>query len=724
MFNLFDKCKNTILNMYAGNNWNESSGLSAEELKIGCDRIFSCLTDFGVSRTRSELMAYILENAMLEVCPDDFFADKINHNGILGTYLWKSLVPAITKPVNESVTDAMPLISCVAIEASTDFGHIAPDWSFLIEYGITGVIDRLEKYRNEKISKGEDVSYYDDCLRVYRAIIVYMKRLAKLCREYDSVKMHFVADNLEALTLHAPETLAQAMQLTIVIYTLQTFLENANVRSLGGLDRLYLKFYRNDKENGRFTEEQLRELIRYFFIKLSGMKVAANTPFYICGRNPDGTDATNELTYVLLEEYAKLGVYDPKIHVLYHFNVPRRLTNMILELIHNGTNSFVFLNADLAERALCKIGIDKEDAKKVIVYGCYETASEGEEVPSTCAGRINMPKILELFLNYGASFDNTAELSKKPSGVYSDFNDFFNAFKEFLCYCVRVCMDTISGYEVNYRNAFSAPILSATFKSSVQKGLDVFYGGAKYNNTSIVCSCLATVADSLAIVKRMVYDKKERTYDELLRILKSNWEGEEKLRLRCASDPCKFANNNSEVDYIAADICDCLAKQINGYPNSRGGIFRFGMFSIDYRFRFGRVTGALPDGRFAGEPMSKNFSATVGNDRSGVTAFLNSVLKVKGEDIPDGCVADVVLHSSATRGDEGLTAMHSLLDSFISRGGFAIQFNVTNSELLRKAQTEPDKYKNLQIRVCGWNSRFISLSKAEQDEFIAQSENV
>ena len=224
--------------------------------------------------------------------------------------------------------------------------------------------------------------------------------------------------------------------------------------------------------------------------------------------------------------------------------------------------------------------------------------------------------------------------------------------------------------------------------------------------------------------KSIVYDKKEISLDELLRILKKKWEGEEKLRLRCASNSCKFANDNSEVDFIAAEICDCLSKQINGYPNSRGGIFRFGMFSIDWRFRFGRVTGALPDGRFSGEPMSKNFSATVGNDRNGVTAFINSVLKVKGEDIPDGCVTDVVLHSSATRGEEGLIAMRSLLDSFMSRGGFAIQFNVMDSTLLRKAQTEPDKHKNLQIRVCGWNSRFISLSKAEQDEFIAQSENI
>ena len=716
MWNSLEISMKEIIKEYSDNNYDTDSGTGCDEATIECEKLFSQEASFGAAK--SKVMAYILENCPVEVCSADIFADKLQNYNILQQRVSKD-ISSTKSSVMENITDSKTLFQAGAIEPLTDFGHIAPDWGFVIENGIPGIIERLEKYKESSINK----DFYDNSLRVYRAIITFMLRLADTALKNGSKKGKFIAENLTALTKHAPKTLPQAMQLTFIIYAVQTKLEGATVRSLGGLDRLYSNFYYSDLESGRYTDSQLREIIRYFYFRISAMKVVANMPFYICGTAENGSDATNGFTYILLEEYAKLDIYDPKIHVMYHQNIDKSLLKKITELIKNGKNSFVFVNTDIASAALRNIGISEEDSRKVIVYGCYETASEGKELPSTCAGLINMPKILDMFIHCGTDIINDISTKKKPSCDYKSFEEFHNGFLEYLKYCITVCMDTISGYEKHYFNIFTAPVLSATFGSCVEKGTDIFSGGAKYNNTSIVCACLASVADSLAAVKKLVYETKTVSLDKLREILSSNWEDAPELYKMSKHNCPKFANNDDNVDSIASELCSYLSeKVINGYKNGRGGIFRFGSFSIDWRFRFGKGTAALPNGHKLGDPLSKNMSADVGCDKNGVTAFLNSVLKIDSTKIPDGCVADVMLHSSCTSGDEGTAAILGLITSFMQRGGFAIQFNVISEEILRKAQQTPDKYKNLQVRVCGWNARFINLTKKEQDEFILQSE--
>ena len=666
-------------------------------------------------------MSFIIENCMVEVFPDEFFADKFTHYDITIRKFRRGVAPNIFRKVNDETTDTNVLSEALAIEPSADFGHLAPDWKFVMENGIPGIIARLEKYRAESLDNPEKTEFYDNSLCVYKSIIKLLLKFAESAGRIGTPKMQFVAENLTSLSENAPKTLAEAMQLTLIIYSLQTKLELSTVRSLGGLDRLYGRFYTEDIASGRFTEAQLRELIRDFFYKISLMKVAANMHFYICGRNSDGTDATSDFTRVLLEEYAKLDIYDPKIHVLYHKDVRPDITRFIIELIKKGKSSFVFINNDLASKALEGIGISPEDAKKVIVYGCYETASEGEEIPSTCGGRINLPKILDMFIHGGRDILKDIRTEFEPRTEYKTFDEFYTSFKDYLRHCVTVCMNTISAYEPYYKDFFTAPILSATFKSSVEKGTDIFSGGAKYNNTSIVCACQASLADSLLAVKKLVFEDKLVTMDELRAVLVSDWKENPALRERCLAYP-KFANNQDEADAIFSDMSDFLADIINGHKNGRGGVYRYGNFSIDWRFRFGKATAALPDGHRSGEPLSKNFCATVGMDKNGVTSFINSVLKTNSEKIPDGCVTDVVLHSSSAAGEEGTNAILGLLTSFMNGKGFAIQFNILSSEILKLAQKTPEKYKNLQIRVCGWNANFVNLSETEQNEFITQAE--
>ena len=322
---------------------------------------------------------------------------------------------------------------------------------------------------------------------------------------------------------------------------------------------------------------------------------------------------------------------------------------------------------------------------------------------------INLAKSVEMVLKSERDFDG--------------FEEFYRAVVKQLLDYTELCMDAISAYEPHYSDICPSLIMSPTYKNSRESGVDVYAGGAKYNNTSVVGAGLATLVDSLIAVKQMVFEEKQITLDELREILASDWQKNQKLRLLIKKKCAKFGNN-SEEDSIAVDIYNRFADLINGRKNGRGGVFRCGMFSVDWRFWMGETTSATPDGRMAGEPLSKNLAASIGQDKKGVTAFLQSVLKLDSSKCPDGYVADAVLHCSAVKDAEGMKAFKGLLTAFMKKGGFSVHFNILNPETLVNAQREPEKYQNLQIRLCGWNVRFVDLDKGQQDEFIKQSANV
>ncbi len=719
MWNTFESARAALALQYKEHRWDEESGLSPQQLREQLAGRFSPGTH-SAETAKSGILAFLLRNAQVEIHPDEFFADKLNHDDITAE-LMQPWLQAVLPQMEAIAAPSRDLLRSTAVFAETDFGHLAPDWNFVIRAGLPGILARLEETRRSFAADAQQQAFFENGIAVYHALQCCLCRMADAALRLGTQKGAFVAGNLRHLAHNAPATLAQAMQLTLFFYRIETFMEGGIVRSLGGLDRLYNDFYQADLDSGRFTEAQLRELTDDFLYKICAMGVTANLPFYICGRLPNGSDATNRYTFVLLEEYRKLDIHDPKLHVMYHKNISPAVVRYILETIREGKSSFVFINTEKAAQALEAIGIAPEDAARVIVYGCYETSAEGQELPATCGGKLNLAKAVELAL-----FDGEDPVLKTQTGLHTgtehaDFESFYDAVKQQLAFMAQTCIRIISAYEPFYPDCFPAPMLSATFGSCVRKGLDIFAGGAVYNNTSIVCTGMATLADSLAAVKKLVFEERAITLQQLREVLAADWQGAEALRLRCLNDCPKFGCNDNAADAFAADITRHLSGLINGRPNGRGGVFRLGMFSVDWRFYMGEATGATPDGRRARQPISKNLCASLGQDKRGVTALLHSILQLDAALLPDGCVADVVLHASAAKGEDGLAALNGLLLAFMLRGGFAVHFNILDPETLRRAQREPDKYRNLQVRLCGWNVYFVDLSKREQDEFILQS---
>ena len=653
---------------------------------------------------------YYFEHVRLFINPNDIFADLADV-----TFPPVKLRDEEYKKYKTCSPEAARMQKEGAFFADCDFGHTMPDWGTVFEHGIPGIIKRAEECLRAASLPSEQREFYLSVKYAYEGILIFTERLRDKASEVLSDNAQFAARNLESLTKRRPETLAEAMQLYFLYYTAQSWVEGENVRSLGALDDILFPYYRHDMESGLYSKADIRQLIEYFFYKWNSMKVIANIPFYI------GTN-TNEFTYLILEEYRKLNVPDLKIHIKCTANTPIRLYKMVMDSIRNGNNSFVFINDELATKALEGIGIEREDAKNHTIIGCYEPAAAGKEIPCTLNGGINMPMAVEVVLNRGKKFHCENRIGIDFGEEFADFESFYAAVKKQLKEWTKVSMAEINAIERQYPNIIHSPILSATFQSCMERGRDAYAGGAKYNNSSICAFGIATTVDELMAIKKAVFEQKIISMEELKHTLKNNWKNAETLRKTMRDKYPKYGNNDPEADCLTKDLLLHMAECINHKPNGRGGVYRMGLFSIDWIIPYGKQLGASADGRFAGEPVSKNLCASVGMDKKGITGMINSVTKFDYSLVPNGSVLDLSLHPSVVSGDEGIHIMIHLLETYLSKGGFATHINVVSPETLKEAQKDPDKYRNLQVRLCGWNVYFTDLDVEMQNNLIRSME--
>ena len=710
------------------------TGLSYDEL------MRKCLAVYADEKTplplrKAEAMRVILEEGQLALYEEDVFADRLNcafssavpsktveeddraRQSILVTLREERLAALREKGMRAVLTENGPALSELLFTGDVDFGHTCPDWSAVLTLGVPGLLRRVRGFR-----EGDPENLlYRSAETVLLAFLSLIKRFEILARAKGREDL---ASCLASLRAGAPGTLYEAMELSFLYYLVQHTVEGENLRSLGNPDGLLFPFYARDLAEGILTEEDAANLVDRYLAKWSSMKIQANIPLYLAGSDREGHDKSNALTRLFLREYEKLGLYDPKIHIRVTGDTPSDLAGTVLRMIRAGKNSFVFMNDRAVEKALVSLGESPEDARDYVIIGCYEPASAGREVPCTCNGRINLAKVLEITLTGGFSLLSGRQLLPAAPFDENSFDSLFEAYLKTLAMTAEKAADQISAYERFYPELNPAPLLSSTYADCLEKGKDVYSGGAKYNNSSISAFGLADAVDSLCQIRRIVYEEKSLTLPALLALLKNDWQGAEVFRLQSRKDPAKYGNDLPPADALSRRIVETLAYAVNGRPNGRGGVFRLGGFSIDWRFAFGKMTGAGADGRHAGEPLAKNLCAATGQDRAGVTSLILSATAFDHALIPDGTVLDLSLHASVFSGPEGISDVWRLVRTYFDRGGMAIQINVLDEATLRKAKAEPQKYRNLQIRVCGWNARFVDLPEEEQDDFIARARHV
>ena len=714
----FEKDREILENEFDDIEWIEETGISEMDLLKEYDMIMN--SNKPKSIKKALLFEMISSRSKIAVDKKDIFQDKLFSGDLIKKQRnewFNDVVTNHLKEQHKEMVDGWNKYG--SLNAQEDFGHTSPNTKLLVKVGFTGLLSRLETASENADLSEEQKIFYQACRISISSIMTLAKRLSEAVRPYNmknSVALKNIAER-------EPQSIYEVMQLLVLYFFMHEYVYGTRVRTLGRLDVLLYPFYKSDIESGRYTKQEIKNMLKYFLMKFWSAKVPFDLPFCLGGIDAEDNEVTNEISYLIVETYNELNIYSPKIHIRVSDKTPKAFIMNILSYIRGGNSSFVFVNDDVGIKSLEKVGIEPIDAKNYVPIGCYEPAVWGVEIGCTGNGGVNLAKSVELVICNGRD-NETGEIIGVETGEITSYNEFFEAVKKQIKYLTDKALSYISTIETYYKEINPDSILSAMYDHSIETGKDVYEGGAKYNNSSLYFYCLASLVDSIAAVKKLVFDDKEITFSELCSILKNNWSGYEKLRFKAKNTCPKYGNNDTFTDSIMIEISNFVSDISNNRKNGRGGVFKAALISIDYYVNAGEKTMATPDGRLKGEILSKNLCASVGMDVNGITSLINSVTKIDLSKFPTGSVLDVVLHPSAVLGDDGLFAFYIILKTYFKKGGFAMHCNVFNAETLKKAQENPDNYKNLQVRVCGWNAYFVNLSKAEQNAFIKQAEGV
>ncbi len=731
----FDIVRDHLEKQYESPLYETDTGLSPTELAQAAESYLTGHPDQSHVLQKANLYRLILEKGRIGVDPQDFFADKLQHAGILNNLQnrWNNEVKQQHLPDEEAwMADAS---RTGYLEGVLDLGHTSPGWTTMLSLGLNGLMEQARQCRADlgPAITPEQADFYDAVEIVYTATIQLAGRYAALARQLagenpeHAARLLMVADAMDNVPANPPRNFHEALQFSYLMHQLIE-MEGERVRSMGGFDRLFFPYYQADIASGRLDREQAKELIQFFWIKFfahtRGVENGKN--FYFGGCLRDGSDAVNELSTLALEAYDDLDTTDPKLSVRIGRNTPDSFVAQVARIIRQGKTGFVLVNDDIAIPALLRDGKTLEEARDYLLIGCYEPTIEGLEIDCNMSLKINLSKTVELAMNNGVDPVSGIRLGPETGDVRAmeSYDRFYQAVLRQIDAQVDRATTFICRFEPYWPYINPSPVLAGTFTDCLRKGRDIGQAGPKYNHTGSMGAGLANVADSLVAVKRLVFDEKRCTMAELADAVRANFEGYEDLHRYIVYRLPKWGNDDPEVDGIARQVADHYAAHVNAIPNTRGGRFRTSMFTLDYRYRFSKHMGATPDGRLAGTYLAGGVGAMTARDVKGITAQINSVTKLDFLSIPNGSVLDIYLHPSAIQGDDGLAAFVAMIRTYFAKGGFGIQFNVFDTQTLRDAIQNPEQYATLQVRVCGWNVYFTSMSPYEQEQYIEANKHL
>jgi formate C-acetyltransferase len=537
---------------------------------------------------------------------------------------------------------------------------------------------------------------------------------------------------------HKPRTLHEALQYYWFIHLgVITELNPWDSYNPGRLDQHLLPFYQRDIEEGRLTKENAKELLQAFWIKFNNqpappkMGVTAlesNTYTDFClinlgGLTPDGEDAVNEMSYLLLDVIEEMRLLQPSSMIQVSQKNPDAFVKRALKIIKSGFGQPSVFNTDAIIQELLRQGKDIVDARKGGASGCVETGAFGVE-SYTLTGYFNLAKLVELTLHNGFDPRTQKQLGPRTGDPlsFSCFDDFLTAYNAQLNHFIDVKIEGNNRIEKINAQYMPVPFMSLFTDDCIQNGKDYNAGGARYNTSYIQGVGTGSTTDSLSSIKYHVYDRKTFSMEHLLEMLDKNYEGYPGEWNRIWNETPKYGNDEDYADELLAHLFEQFFRAVDGRPSFKGGTFRINLLPTTTHVYFGSVIGALPDGRKAGQPLSEGISPVQGADRKGPTAVLKSAGKIDHLRTGGTLLNQKFLPSffEHERNYEKLTA---LIRAYFSMNGHHIQFNVVDADTLRDAQRHPENYRDLIVRVAGYSDYFNDLGEDLQNEIIARTEH-
>lgn len=622
-------------------------------------------------------------------------------------------------------------------------GHICPDTEKWLALGPAGIRCQVEALI--ETSEGQARDFYQSTLEVLTGASVYISRYADLAEDTAASQpdpalqadLAEVARVCRKLAHEAPETFHEAVQSIWFLNVILHLESNASSFSPGRMDQYLYPFYAADLEKGRLTNERALELIECIWLKFNQIvylrnshsaKYFAGFPIgfniAIGGQHGDGTDATNELSYLFLRAQEHLGLPQPNLSARLHRDSPEAFLRQCVKVISKGSGMPQFFNDEAIIPALENQGIAHKDAMDYAIVGCVELTTHGNNLGWSDAAMFNLLKALELTLNNGVCLLSGEQIGLPLGDLtsYQTYGDLEVALRRQVEHFIDRMVSCCAVVERLHQEVLPSPFLSTVIDDCIENAKDVTAGGAKYNLSGIQIIQGANIADSLAALKKLVFDEKRFSKAEVLKALQSNFADAEPLRLTLLNHAPKYGNDIPWVDDIANVWISHFNTYLKQYKNYRGGPFHTGLYTVSAHVPMGQNVGATPDGRKAREPLADGgMSPVYGRDTKGPTAVLNSVAKI--DSVMSGSNGTLLNMKFLPEffNENGIRKFVLLLKTFVDLKIPHIQFNVLHQEDLRAAQKDPEKYRNLTVRVAGYTAYFTELAGDLQNEIIART---
>jgi pyruvate formate-lyase/glycerol dehydratase family glycyl radical enzyme len=551
-------------------------------------------------------------------------------------------------------------------------------------------------------------------------------------------ELEHIAQVCSRVPAHPPRDFWEALQYYWFVHLgVTTELNPWDAFCPGKLDQHLYPFYKRGLADGDLTHEQAEELLQCFWIKFNNQPAppkvgvtAAESSTYTDfaqintgGVREDGSDAVNEVTYLILDVIEEMRLLQPSSSVQVSKKNPDRFVKRAARIIRTGFGQPSLFNSDLIVQELVRTGKSVPDARNGGSSGCVEVGAFGKE-NYNLTGYFNLPKVLELTLQDGRDPRTGQQLgpSTGDPAQFHDFDQFFLAYRTQLHHFLDIKVRGNNVIERLYATFMPVPFLSLLIDDCIATSRDYHNGGARYNTTYIQGVGLGTMADALAAIKYHVFDQRTLTMADLLLVLKSDFQGHERTRQMLLNRTPKYGNDDDYADELMQAVFGAFFDAIDGRSNTKGGTYHINLLPTTCHVYFGSVIGATPDGRRAGTPLSEGISPVQGADRQGPTAVVKSAAKMDHART-GGTLLNQKFTPQLLQDDAGLDNLVHLVRTYFKLDGHHIQFNVADAATLRAAQRNPEQHRDLIVRVAGYSDYFCDLGKPLQDEIIARTEH-
>lgn len=616
-------------------------------------------------------------------------------------------------------------------------GHIIPNVRKWLETGPAGLAEDARRRLANPSDRARP--FYEAVVIVLDAASDFMRRYADLAEAQSDriADAPRIAATCRAVAERPPQTFLEAVQSVWFLFALLHMESNASSFSPGRLDQALMPYLAADLEAGRIAPADALEIVECFWIKCNEIVYMRNAHsaryfagfpigFNICigGRDADGRDQTNALSYLCLKAQADLGLPQPNLSARLHAASPPEFLEEVSRVIGLGSGMPQVFNDESVVPALEHSGIPRGDAADYGVIGCVELSAQGNMLGWSDAAMFNLVKALELALNDGVCMLSGRRMGP-PTGTLADFRsleDVERALDKQVDHFMAVMMRACDIVDRAHAEVLPSPLLSAVVEDCLEKGTDVTAGGARHNLSGIQCIQVANIADSLAALEELVFATPDIAPRRLLDALRNDFADDEPLRHRLLAEAPKYGNDIEWVDALGAKWAEAFARKLDAYTNARGGRCHAGFYTVSAHVPMGLNVAATPDGRHARAPLADGgLSPVYGRDRRGPTAALRSVSRIPFQLAGNGTLLNMKFLPSMFEGEQDIQNFVAFLRTFVALGIHHVQFNVVNADDLEDARTHPEKWRHLTVRVAGYTAYFTELDDVLQEEIIART---